>query len=404
MDNLIRRAQGVAAVVVASMAFGVVGTALEGSVAASAAKAQTPRALRAGAGKPKQVQEYVRVIPSDAGGAALPKFPKNTFVFLEQCKDGSRKVSHKVTANSAVQPLGKCNVGGPVKVTEEEPLQGDWEHMSLVVQKLRKATRNNNHRFVFIEQAKDTSPAPSTPAPTPNPTQPAPGGGGGGGGGGGTGNPYASGNVGVDISWPQCGTPDATPSGADFGIVGVNNGLGYSTNPCLAEEAADFPGSELNLYVNTAWNSSSSHINPNSPRTCATGDQDCLAYNYGYNAGLYAVNAAAGLGINTATRWWEDVESDATWSTDTTQNQNSLQGEHDALIASGAAEVGVYSTTVQWGDIAGGWQNNWPSWGATTWETAAEAATYCTGHEFTGGPSAMMQFLPPGEIDHNVAC
>jgi hypothetical protein len=37
--------------------------------------------------------------------------------------------------------------------------------------------------------------------------------------------------TGYDISYPQCGGP--FPSNVLFGIVGVNNGIVYSGNPCL---------------------------------------------------------------------------------------------------------------------------------------------------------------------------
>lgn len=210
---------------------------------------------------------------------------------------------------------------------------------------------------------------------------------------------YVAGSVGVDVSWPNCST--AVPSVA-FGIVGVNNGTGYSTNPCLSQESANF--TNLSLYVNTGWNNKSTFINSASPRQCAAGDQNCMAYNYGYNAGVYAYNAAANVGVRSNT-WWLDVETINTWNKDTTQNRNSLQGEYDALVANGATTVGVYSTTAQWQSITNGWKNNWPSWGATTWTTAEQAKTYCTGHEFTGGPSYLMQYLPKrSKIDYNIAC
>lgn len=404
IDGLIHRAKGAAALLATTLALSAAGAIIENAFDTAAANAQTPTRT---SDKPEQVNEYVKVIASDAGGDALPKIKiLKTFVFVEQCKDNSRSVTRKVVYNQANQPLGKCDEGSPVTITEKQPLRGDWLHQSST-KKIPKATLKNN-RSVFIEQAKGGSVAPSSPAPAASapapavPIQPTPP------PGGETppppADPYASGNVGVDISWPQCGSPDATPSGADFGIVGVTSGIGYSTNACLGPEAANFPGKKLNLYANTGWNSSSSHINPDNPRSCGTGDENCLAYNYGFNAGTYAANAAANLGITVGTRWWLDVESDATWSDDTLQNQNSLQGEYDALMAAGATGVGAYSTTVQWDNITGAWHNNWPSWGSTTWETAADAQTYCTGHEFTGGPSELMQFLPPGQIDHNVAC
>jgi hypothetical protein len=208
---------------------------------------------------------------------------------------------------------------------------------------------------------------------------------------------YISGTVGNDISWPNCSSKISTST--KFGIVGVTDGLGYSTNPCLAKEASHF--SNLSLYVNTGWYSGSSHVNATSPRVCVTGDNNCLAYNYGYNAGLYAYSAASSVGIHTST-WWLDVETSNTWSTDAVQNQNSLQGEYDALAGNGATTVGAYSTTAQWNSVTGNWLSNWPSWGATTWKTASQAKTYCSGHQFTGGATWLIQFK--GQIDQDYAC
>ncbi|MEO8282285.1 MAG: hypothetical protein ABI568_02585 [Pseudarthrobacter sp.] len=62
---------------------------------------------------------------------------------------------------------------------------------------------------------------------------------------------------GNDVSWPQCGK--ALPKGQTFGIVGVNNGLANTSNPCLATELS-WAGSSTGaagqpkaaLYVNTA--------------------------------------------------------------------------------------------------------------------------------------------------------
>src|SRR6478735_5936173 len=69
--------------------------------------------------------------------------------------------------------------------------------------------------------------------------------------------PSPSVKLGNDISWPQCGK--SLPKGQAFGIVGVNNGLANTTNPCLASELS-WAGSstggtgqpKVELYVNTA--------------------------------------------------------------------------------------------------------------------------------------------------------
>jgi hypothetical protein len=210
---------------------------------------------------------------------------------------------------------------------------------------------------------------------------------------------YVSGSVGTDVSWPNC---SSRISNRTFGIVGVTGGKGFSANSCLKAEALYF--SNLSLYVNTGYPGQSYGLKyQNAPRTCIATDPNCLAYNYGYNAGQYALNYAQSQGM-TSTTWWLDVETQNSWTSDVLQNQNSLQGETDALKATGVSTVGVYSTTAQWNTITGGWKNGWPSWGATTWTTAKQAATYCTGHEFTGGPSYLMQYMPKHSLDQDYAC
>ncbi|HET9098392.1 MAG TPA: hypothetical protein VFN51_02130 [Candidatus Saccharimonadales bacterium] len=212
---------------------------------------------------------------------------------------------------------------------------------------------------------------------------------------------YGSGSTGVDVSWPNCSQPLPNSS---FRIVGVSDGTGYSTNHCLSQQVWKNKNN-LSYYVNTGWNILSPNINSLSPLVCGVGDENCLAYNYGYNAGVYALHTLKQLNLPTDKAWWLDVETSNSWSSSVSQNQDSIQGEYDALMAGGASSVGIYSTTVQWQVITGGWKNGWPSWGSTTWTTASDARTYCTGHQFTGGPSLLMQYLPlktPG--DQDVAC
>jgi hypothetical protein len=207
---------------------------------------------------------------------------------------------------------------------------------------------------------------------------------------------YPSGSTGVDVSYPNC---NARISRTSFGIVGATGGLAYSYNGCLTTESANF--SNLSLYMNTGWYAQSPHINPTTPRQCAAGDNNCLAYNYGYNAALDALNYSHGKNVRSSA-WWLDVETSNTWSSDINQNRSSLQGSYDALKAAGAATVGAYSTTAQWQSITGGWLNNWPNWGATTWTTSKQAAKYCSGHQFTGGPTYLIQYS--GKLDQDYAC
>ncbi|SDB80475.1 hypothetical protein GA0111570_102265 [Raineyella antarctica] len=209
---------------------------------------------------------------------------------------------------------------------------------------------------------------------------------------------YRTGALGVDVSYPNCTT--ALPSG--FGVVGVTNGVVQSKNPCLAAEASHF--ADLSLYMNTGLNTSRSSGFYSRALAACHGDTSCAAYKYGYAAATSALAYARSQHV-ASTRWWLDVENGNTWSKDVQLNRRSLQGSYDALKAAGATMVGVYSTTAQWGEITGGWKNNWPSWGATVLTSAARAATYCTGHRFTGGPSLLIQYVDRrSRLDRNVAC
>jgi hypothetical protein len=210
---------------------------------------------------------------------------------------------------------------------------------------------------------------------------------------------YQTGAVGVDVSYPNCS--DTMPKAA-FGIVGVTGGLVYSQNDCLAVQASKF--SNLSLYMNTGLNASAASPHYAKALEECGGDVQCAAYRYGYNAAVDAVSYATSRNV-ASDRWWLDVETENTWSTDTAQNRRSIQGAYDALRVHGAALVGVYSTTYQWNEITGGWQNNWPSWGASTWTTAKQASKFCTGHEFTGGPTLLIQFRSKqSKVSQDVAC
>jgi hypothetical protein len=210
---------------------------------------------------------------------------------------------------------------------------------------------------------------------------------------------YPPGSIGVDVSWPNCDMQ--IPTDVTFGIVGVTQGTPYTTNPCLADQAAHFP-ERLSLYTNSGWNDQSPHLDLSSPKACAASDADCLAYNYGYNAGLAAYDAANAAGVSSAT-WWLDVEPDNTWNEDPTQNRSSLQGEQDALTARGATTVGIYSTSSAWQSITGDWQNSWPTWIGSDDPSSAQGRQACTGDQFNGGPTLVVQ-SDANRIDRDIAC
>src|SRR5216683_2491114 len=64
-------------------------------------------------------------------------------------------------------------------------------------------------------------------------------------------DPYPTGLVGYDVSYPQCG---GTAAAGSFGIVGVNGGRPFTNNSCLGAEYAAAPKSTApSLYINTGY-------------------------------------------------------------------------------------------------------------------------------------------------------
>lgn len=217
--------------------------------------------------------------------------------------------------------------------------------------------------------------------------------------------------TGYDVSYPQCSS--RMPHGGSFGVVGVNDGIAWSANPCLASEfawAASRPQAP-GFYMNTANPGPiSSHWNLGGPRTCAdpasASDAGC-AYDYGWNAAAYAFSlavSAAGTAAAAGSGWWADVETANSWNGDAAANAADVQGGLDYLHSQGVAGAGVYSTAAQWAQIAGGAVvAGAPDWVAGA-SSAAQAGTWCSpAYSFSGGPVRLVQF-PSGNLDGDVRC
>ena len=228
--------------------------------------------------------------------------------------------------------------------------------------------------------------------------------------------PASATTPGYDISWPQCNGP--YPVSPAFGIVGVNKGIVFSPNPCLASEVTWAGGTSAALYANTGnpGPALSTHwpTGQTSPAVCSASatDSAACAYDYGYNAATdsYAVAASAfaalGLaGTPAGSAWWLDVETSNSWRSDVSLNVAALSGAVDYLVnVAHVASLGFYSTGYQWGVITA-WTavfSAYPSWVAGAGD-AAGAAANCAGPGFTGGGVALAQYQSGG-FDANVRC
>lgn len=263
-------------------------------------------------------------------------------------------------------------------------------------------------------------------------------------------SPYASGDVGYDVNWPQCAASNSSRTGTMPGppkdasgtmaysvaIIGVDGWAVDDTNPCLAAEvswakkATPEPGTttpppyELYMFLNSP--ASTSTIDQTGPAgTCtevASSDKEsCLAYNYGYNAALDAVAYATSNGASSS-MWWLDIENDTCapgewndaangewWSCDTGLNDLTIQGALDGLRHD-EVTAGVYSTAVQWKGITGGYVptgGSLPLWIAGAYWTSppypesdgyfgtASLSPWCQGdYDFAGGTPVLLQETP----------
>ncbi|MGH7142381.1 MAG: hypothetical protein ACREF5_02865 [Candidatus Saccharimonadales bacterium] len=210
---------------------------------------------------------------------------------------------------------------------------------------------------------------------------------------------YSSRTV-VDISWPNC---KITPvDNSTFGIVGVNGGLDFRPNPCLALESSWF--SHLSLYLNTGYPGKSFGEKFKSyPNKCNLKNTICLAYNYGYNATIYSLKYAAKEGAHT-THWWLDVETDNSWTNNPIINRASLEGAIFALRQNSflPLKIGFYSTKTQWDIITGNWRNYLPSWVGTGSSSSKAAVRACKQPSFNGGSILFSQYTKG--LDKNYVC
>ncbi|GAC1319066.1 MAG: hypothetical protein NVSMB12_18200 [Acidimicrobiales bacterium] len=183
-------------------------------------------------------------------------------------------------------------------------------------------------------------------------------------------DPYKPGGTGYDVSFPNCGSALPGP-GFDYAIVGVNHGIAFSQNPCLAAQwrwALQAPAASAYMNINAPQPGQTQGATGPAGK-CLGNDTACVAYNYGYYAALDALSYASSQGVS-ATVWWLDVElvpasqNAHYWDSSTYNNARTIQGALDGLRVSGVVG-GIYSTHYQFGQIAGSYAPAVPIWKAT---------------------------------------
>jgi hypothetical protein len=223
--------------------------------------------------------------------------------------------------------------------------------------------------------------------------------------------------LGADVSWPQCprgmGIPERRTLGApmplpqaEYVVLGLTNGPGFTANPCLADQVAWVRERHLMAaaYAVASY--------PDSEAVDAHRDAGpydgatrlgALA-NAGYEQALANVVTMrqAGLGSPVV---WVDVEPvpDFEWSGDLEANaavvQGVVRGYRDAEY-----RVGVYSTPSLWDGVVGGLVLGLPEWRAAGPTSRAEARDRCGADwSIQGGEAVLGQWVEDSR-DQNLTC
>ena len=216
------------------------------------------------------------------------------------------------------------------------------------------------------------------------------------------------------------------PTSGDFGLVGVDGGLPFAANPCLAQQvvwARTF--GRPAYYANTANPGPrlSSHwpIGQQSPRVCARAkpDSDGCAFDYGVERREGLLRPGPGRRsfgrrqgslrehVVAGRRAAQHLGGRRVRSSAPSFLRNdiaALAGMMHALHRKGVRHVGVYSTAHQWGVVTGGASlGRAPVWYAGT-GTQANARTHCRpAFSFTGGPIRLAQYATNG-FDGDLRC
>ncbi|MCC7366076.1 MAG: SH3 domain-containing protein [Dehalococcoidia bacterium] len=208
---------------------------------------------------------------------------------------------------------------------------------------------------------------------------------------------YPAGTFGYDISYPQC--PSNTPTGSfGFAIIGVNNGRPLTKNPCFA---AQMRWAAKGTHAPQVYINSSSPPATFTTAACSATDAACRSYQFGRESARYAMNYVATQSV-AVERYWLDVETMNTWSSDKVANAAVLRGMVEVLQGSGKI-VGIYSNSYQFGLIAGNYTPGLDTWIPRPEAKRETAAEYCRStSSFGGGRLVMIQLWYT--YDENYVC
>lgn len=133
-----------------------------------------------------------------------------------------------------------------------------------------------------------------------------------------------------------------------------------------------------------------------------TDDQAC-GWEYGYeraSADVRFVGSASG-------KWWLDIETANSWTSDMAKNQASLEGMVYALKQAGAA-VGIYSSSGSWSSLFGPVVASSPLYSLNEWrpgaKTLSRAQSNCALASFEGKGAVVITQYVSTNLDYDYSC
>lgn len=223
--------------------------------------------------------------------------------------------------------------------------------------------------------------------------------------------------LGADVSWPQCprglGIPERRTLGApmplpqaDFVIIGLTNGPGFTANPCLAEQVAWVRERRLMAAAYAVVSRpSDDQVEEYSDQGPYDGSTHLGALaNTGYQQALTNVAGLRRAGLSTPVIW-VDVEPvvDFDWGGDVEANSAVVEGAVEAYADAGH-RVGIYSTPALWAGIVGDLTLGLPEWRAAGQTSRAEALARCGADWSIQGGEAVLGQWVEDRRDQNVTC
>ena len=224
--------------------------------------------------------------------------------------------------------------------------------------------------------------------------------------------------LGADASWPQCppgmGIPQKRSSGAppplevaEYVILGLTNGPGFTPNPCLADQVDRVRdlGQLLGVYAVASYPDAATLA-----RYADDGpfDGDTAAgalANTGWQQARFNLATMQAAGAGEVPVVWIDVEPvpDFAWSDDVEANAAVISGMARGYQDAGYP-FGVYSTPYLWQGVVGDLSLGVPEWRAAGQTSKDEALARCgTEWIIQGGTAALGQWVEDSR-DMNVTC